>query len=72
MAGERSYFSNESVVRGHYVYKHIWMPGINKALSVEKEPRNLHDNFAIIVVKNEPYAGTHSQCSTSPQRLLGN
>ena len=37
MAGERSYFLNKSVVRGRHVYKHIWMPGINEVLSVEKE-----------------------------------
>ena len=60
MEGERSYFSNENVVRGHHVYKHIWMSGIDKALSVEKELHNLHDNFTNSVVKNEPYAGDRS------------
>ena len=68
MAGKRSYFSNKSVVRGLHVYKHKWTPGIDKVLSLEKEPRNLHDNFAISVVKNEPYACARSQRST--RRLL--
>ena len=67
MVGERSYFSNKSVVRGRHMYKHIWMPGINKALSVEEELRNVHNNFAISVVKNEPYAGGRSQRSTQPR-----
>ena len=51
------------------MYKHIWTPQIDEALSVEKESGNLHDNFAISMVKNKPYAGTHS---TRPQRLCEN
>ena len=57
MAGERSCFSKESVVRGHHVYKHIWTPGISEELSVEKEPGNLHDSFAVSVVKNDYTVG---------------
>ena len=72
MAGEWSYFSNKSVVWGQHVYKHIWMPGIDKELSVEKELHNLHDNFTISVVKNEPYAGNRSQRSTPPRQLFEN
>ena len=53
MAGERSYFLKESVVRGRHVYKHIWTPGISEELSVEKEPGNLHDNIAVFVVKKD-------------------
>ena len=49
MAGERLYFSKESVVRGQHVYKYIWTPGIGEELSVEKEPGNLHDSFAVSV-----------------------
>ena len=70
MAGEQSYFSNVIIVRGHHMYKHIWMPGIDEALSVEKEPPNLHDNFAISVVKNELYAGARSQHSTHPPAII--
>ena len=50
MAGKRSYFTKKSLVSGHNVYKHIWMPGIGEELSVDKEPSNLHDNFAVSVV----------------------
>ena len=50
MAGERSRFSKESVVRGHHVYKHVWTPEIGEELSVKKEPGNLHDDFAVSVV----------------------
>ena len=72
MAGERLYFLNESVVRVYHVYKHIWTPGIDEALSVEKEPHNLNDNFGISVVKSKPYADACSQRSTRPQRLFEN
>ena len=72
MADERSYFLNESVIRGHHVYKYIWTPGVNKALSVEKEPRNLHDNFALSMVKDEPYANARSQHSTRLWRSFEN
>ena len=50
MAGERSYFSGESVVKGHHVYKHIWTPEIGEKLSVKKEPGNVHDDFVVSVV----------------------
>ena len=50
MAGERLYFSEKSLVSGHNVYKHIWIPGIGEELSVDKEPSNLHDNFALSAV----------------------
>ena len=50
MRGERSYFSKKCLKSGHNVYKHIWMPGIAEEFSVDKEPSNLHDNFAISVV----------------------
>ena len=61
MAGERSYFSKESVncvVRGHHVYKHIWTPGIGEELSVEKEPGNLHDSFAVSAWINIEFASS--------------
>ena len=57
MAGERSYFSKDNVVTCHHVYKSIWMPGISKEHSVEKEPGNLHDNFAVSMEKNDYTVG---------------
>ena len=74
MAGERSYFSKESVVRGHHVYKHIWTPGIGEELSVEKEPGNLHDSFAVSMVKNDSVAQLKPAPAqaTRPRRLFEN
>ena len=50
MAGERSCFSKDSVVRGHHVYKQVWTPEIGEELLVKKEPGNLHDDFVVSVV----------------------
>ena len=50
MVGERLYFSKKSLASGHNVYKHKWMPGIGEKLSVDKEPSNLHNNFAVSLV----------------------
>ena len=61
MAGERSFFSKESVdcvVRGHHVYNHIYTPGIGEELSVEKEPGNLHDSFAVSAWINIEFASS--------------
>ena len=53
MGGKRSYFSKESIVRGHHGYKHIWVPAIGEEFSVEKEPDNLHDNFTVSTMNND-------------------
>ena len=50
MAGKRLYFSKKSLVNGHNVHKCIWIPGKGEEFSVDKEPSNLHDNFAISMV----------------------
>ena len=50
MAGERSYFSKESVV--------IWTPGIGEEVSVEKEPGNHHDSFAVSAWINIEFASS--------------
>ena len=57
MAGKQSYFSKESVVRGHHVYKHIRKPGIREELSVKNEPDNLHNNFVASMMKNNYMVG---------------
>ena len=44
-------FCYESVIRGHHVYKRIWTPTIAEILSVNTDPTNRHDRFAIAVLK---------------------
>ena len=59
MAGERSYFSKESVVRVEATtYTNIWTSGIGEEVSVEKEPGNLHDSFAVSAWINIEFASS--------------
>ena len=44
-------FWYESVTCGHHVYKRIWTPTTAEILSVNTDPTNSHDRFAITVLK---------------------
>ena len=46
-------FSKASVVRGHHVYKTVWMPFIG----VNREEDNLHDRYAVVVYLNDSIVG---------------
>ena len=45
-------FRIESTVRGHHVYKAAWSPYIGEELPVQHEVNNIHDDFAVAVLKN--------------------
>ena len=45
-------FRIESTVRGHHVYKAAWSPYIGEELPVQREVSNIHDDFAVAVLKN--------------------
>ena len=40
----------DSVIRGHHIYKHIWIPFVGEILHVEQEAHNTADCFAVAVV----------------------
>ena len=40
------------VVRGHYVYKRMWTPVIGEELTVLPEENNIHDRYAVAVMKD--------------------
>ena len=42
----------ESVVRGHHVYKAVWTPVIGEELLLEAEDDNVHDKYAVCVVRS--------------------
>ena len=44
-------FWYESVICGHHVYKRIWTPTTAEILSLNTDPTNRHDRFAIAVLK---------------------
>ena len=46
-------FEIDSFVRGYHEYKNIWTPKIGETLSIEREPGNLVDKYAVCVKKNE-------------------
>ena len=46
-------FSIDSAVRGFHVYKDLWNPEIGEVLLCEQEFGNLHDPYAVSVVREE-------------------
>ena len=50
-------FMIESTVRGHHVYKASWSPYIGEELPVQCEVNNIHDDFAVAVLKNSNTVG---------------
>ena len=49
--GSEAIFLYESVIRDHHIYKTIWPPTAAEILSVNFDPANRHDRFAIAVLK---------------------
>ena len=47
----------ESYVTGHHVYKGIWSPFIEEEMLCEVEPDNIHDKYAIKVLKDNTVVG---------------
>ena len=50
MAG--GYFEVEAMVRGYHQYKEIWNASIGEGLECQRETGNLHDVFAVAVLKS--------------------
>ena len=44
-------FSVESVIRGHHVYKAIWSSVLGEELQCHREVGNIHDLYAVSIVK---------------------
>ena len=50
-------FSIESNVRGHHVFKSVWTPTGGELLTVNPEPGNEFDRYALAVCKGETVVG---------------
>ena len=50
-------YSWESVIRGHHVYKAIWMPKIGEILKCKQERGNPEDLYAVSVLKDDTIVG---------------
>ena len=55
-AHRESDFSFDSMIRGHHIYKKVWMPSVGEVLLV-KEEGNEHDRFAVSVMKDRFIVG---------------
>ena len=47
----------ESIIRGHHVYKAIWMPEIGEILECKQERGNPEDLYAISITKDDTIIG---------------
>ena len=47
----------ESFVTGHHVYKAVWSPFIGESLNTIMELDNVHDKYAVKVLKNQAVVG---------------
>lgn len=47
----------ESVIRGHHVFKEVWTPQLGEKLSLLQEKDNIHDRYAVSVVRDEELVG---------------
>ena len=50
-------FQLESVIRGHHVYKSVWIPFIGETLSQMPDDGNEHHIYAVGVVKDAAIVG---------------
>ena len=50
-------YSWESVIRGHHVYKAIWMPEIGEILKCKQERGNPEDLYGVSVLKDDTIVG---------------
>ena len=47
MSGEDAIMIQESIIRGHHVYKdNIWTPTMGEILEMQRKPENEHDRRA--------------------------
>ena len=63
-------FEYSSVIRGHRVYKDIFMPTIGKTLQCQREPNNDYDNFAVAIIENNTIVGHVPQTISVPCDLF--
>ena len=50
-------FCQESVVRGHHIYKSVWTPFVGEILDTKREAGNNHDRHAVAVVRDSCVVG---------------
>ena len=51
LTDEDGVYVDESVVRGHHIYKRVWSPIVGEVLELLREEENEHDRFAVCLLK---------------------
>ena len=46
-----------SYIRGYHVYKDIWTPEIGEVLLLRREPHNIKDKSAVVIMKETDIVG---------------
>ena len=59
----------ESFIKGHHLYKDIWIPKQGEQLDVLMEPDNRMDKFAVCVKINEKTVGQMGKSSLKSARV---
>jgi len=54
---QNSWCRIESTVRGHHIYKASWSPYIGEELTVQRKVNNIHDDYAVAILKNSNTVG---------------
>ena len=54
---DKKFLEAESFITGYHVYKEFWEPEHGESLTVENEPYNVQDRFAVAVKKNDKVIG---------------
>ena len=50
-------FSTDTVIRGHHIYKEIWVPVIGECVQCKIEPGNDHNLYAVAMRKHDRIVG---------------
>ena len=48
-------YGRDLCVRGYHVYEAIWRAVVGETLACEREPRNVHDRYAVAVKKSRKH-----------------
>uniref|UniRef100_A0A1X7TX07 HIRAN domain-containing protein n=1 Tax=Amphimedon queenslandica TaxID=400682 RepID=A0A1X7TX07_AMPQE len=61
-------FVYDSVIRGHHIYKEIWIPLLGEILSCEVEPGNIFDPYAVAIKRSCIY-GDNATVGHVPRKI---
>lgn len=54
---EAEQYERPCCVRGYQIYKSIWTAIVGEQLACQREPTNIHDRYAVAVIKSDTIIG---------------